>query len=88
MASQSEAFELLREVQIDCADVTLSKWRSKKSGLTVVHLDYDTPIVNGYVVVASESAYSPSPDSGTRRDSRSYQFAVFNDSGCPHTLEQ
>jgi Zn-dependent M16 (insulinase) family peptidase len=36
------------------------------TGLSVVHLDYDAPLVNGYFVVATE---------------------IFNDSGCPHTLE-
>ncbi|KAG9126853.1 hypothetical protein FRC07_001710 [Ceratobasidium sp. 392] len=44
----------------------LTKWRSKKTGLTVVHVDYDAPIVKGYFVLATE---------------------IFDDSGCPHTLE-
>ncbi|KAG8683213.1 hypothetical protein FRC09_016223, partial [Ceratobasidium sp. 395] len=59
-------FELLQRVKVDYADIELTKWRSKKTGLTVVHVDYDAPIVKGYFVLATE---------------------IFNDSGCPHTLE-
>ncbi|CAE6446358.1 unnamed protein product [Rhizoctonia solani] len=62
-------FELLQRVKLDYADVEVTKWRSKLTGLTVVHIDYDgksTPIVKGYFVLATE---------------------IFNDSGCPHTLE-
>ncbi|CAE6416736.1 unnamed protein product [Rhizoctonia solani] len=62
-------FELLQRVKLDYADVEVTKWRSKVTGLTVVHIDYDgksTPIVKGYFVLATE---------------------IFNDSGCPHTLE-
>ncbi|KAH7318836.1 Metalloenzyme, LuxS/M16 peptidase-like protein [Rhizoctonia solani] len=59
-------FELLQRVKLDYTDVEVTKWRSKVTGLSVVHIDYDAPIVNGYFVVATE---------------------IFNDSGCPHTLE-
>ncbi|KAF8622884.1 hypothetical protein AX15_006649 [Amanita polypyramis BW_CC] len=59
-------FDLLQRVKLDFADVIVSKWRSRVSGLSVVHLNYDAPLVNGYFVVATE---------------------IFNDSGCPHTLE-
>ncbi|GLB36235.1 putative insulinase (Peptidase family M16) [Lyophyllum shimeji] len=59
-------FDLIRRVKLDFTDVVVSKWRSRNTGLTVVHLDYDAPIVNGYLVVATE---------------------IFDDSGCPHTLE-
>ncbi|QRV76246.1 Zinc metalloprotease [Ceratobasidium sp. AG-Ba] len=59
-------FELLQRVKVDYADIELTKWRSKKTGLTVLHVDYDAPIVKGYFVLATE---------------------IFNDSGCPHTLE-
>ncbi|KIL70742.1 hypothetical protein M378DRAFT_6664 [Amanita muscaria Koide BX008] len=59
-------FDLLQRVKLDFTDVTVSKWRSRVTGLSVVHLDYDAPLVNGYFVVATE---------------------IFNDSGCPHTLE-
>lgn len=34
-------FDLLQRVKVDYADVTLSKWRSRQTGLTVVHVDYE-----------------------------------------------
>ncbi|KAF9044800.1 hypothetical protein BDZ89DRAFT_1191615 [Hymenopellis radicata] len=60
-------FDLIKRVKVDYTDVVISKWKSRETGLTVVHLDYEAPIVNGYFVVATE---------------------IFDDSGCPHTLEQ
>ncbi|KZW02722.1 hypothetical protein EXIGLDRAFT_732962 [Exidia glandulosa HHB12029] len=59
-------FDLVNRVKVKYGDVVISKWRSRVSGLTLVHVDYQAPIVNGYFVVRSE---------------------IFNDSGCPHTLE-
>ncbi|OSD05304.1 hypothetical protein PYCCODRAFT_1362169 [Trametes coccinea BRFM310] len=59
-------FDLIKKFQLDFADVHVSKWKSRSCGLSIVHLDYDAPIVNGYFVVATE---------------------IFDDSGCPHTLE-
>ncbi|PBK77299.1 hypothetical protein ARMSODRAFT_874850 [Armillaria solidipes] len=59
-------FDLVRRVKLDFTDVVVSKWRSRVTGLSVVHLDYTAPIVNGYFVVGTE---------------------IFDDSGCPHTLE-
>ncbi|KAI9460971.1 Metalloenzyme, LuxS/M16 peptidase-like protein [Lactarius psammicola] len=59
-------FDLIRRVKLDFTDVTVSSWRSRVTGLNVVHLDYEAPIVNGYFVVPTE---------------------IFNDTGCPHTLE-
>ncbi|KAI0080089.1 hypothetical protein K474DRAFT_1590638 [Panus rudis PR-1116 ss-1] len=59
-------FDLVKKFKLDFADILVSKWKSRESGLSVVHLDYDAPIVNGYFVVATE---------------------IFDDSGCPHTLE-
>ncbi|KAI9572885.1 Metalloenzyme, LuxS/M16 peptidase-like protein [Boletus coccyginus] len=59
-------FDLVQHFQLDYTDVVVSKWRSRASGLTLVHLDYEAPLINGYFVVATE---------------------IFNDSGCPHTLE-
>ncbi|KAA1467937.1 hypothetical protein DENSPDRAFT_833113 [Dentipellis sp. KUC8613] len=59
-------FDLIKRVKLDFTDVTVSKWQSRVTGLTVVHLDYNAPIVNGYFVVGTE---------------------IFDDSGCPHTLE-
>ncbi|KAK7463673.1 hypothetical protein VKT23_005614 [Stygiomarasmius scandens] len=59
-------FDLVKRVKLDFTDVTISKWKSRVTGLSVVHLDYEAPIVSGYFVVATE---------------------IFDDSGCPHTLE-
>ncbi|EKM83806.1 hypothetical protein AGABI1DRAFT_124130 [Agaricus bisporus var. burnettii JB137-S8] len=59
-------FDLVRRVNLDYADLVVSKWQSRRTGLSVVHLDCDAPIVNGYFVIATE---------------------IFDDSGCPHTLE-
>ncbi|KAH6917298.1 cytoplasmic protein [Coprinopsis sp. MPI-PUGE-AT-0042] len=59
-------FDLVKQVKLDFTDVTVSKWRSRVTGLTVIHLDYEAPIINGYFVVPTE---------------------IFDDSGCPHTLE-
>ncbi|KAK2461846.1 hypothetical protein APHAL10511_006309 [Amanita phalloides] len=59
-------FDLLQRIKLDFTEVVVSKWRSRVSGLSIVHLDYDAPLVNGYFVVATE---------------------IFNDTGCPHTLE-
>ncbi|KXN89943.1 hypothetical protein AN958_04947 [Leucoagaricus sp. SymC.cos] len=59
-------FDLVKRIKLDYTDVVVSKWRSRRTGLTVVHMDYEAPIVNGYFVIATE---------------------IFDDSGCPHTLE-
>nr|GAT54909.1 predicted protein [Mycena chlorophos] len=59
-------FELVKDIALDYTDVRVSKWKSRETGLSVVHLDYEAPLVNGYFVVATE---------------------IFDDSGCPHTLE-
>ncbi|RDX52049.1 hypothetical protein OH76DRAFT_1345727 [Lentinus brumalis] len=59
-------FDLVKRFKLDFADVHVSKWKSRSSGLSVVHLDYEAPLVNGYFVVGTE---------------------IFDDSGCPHTLE-
>ncbi|KAI0756614.1 Metalloenzyme, LuxS/M16 peptidase-like protein [Daedaleopsis nitida] len=59
-------FDLIKRFKLDFADIHVSKWKSRTSGLSIVHLDCDAPLVNGYFVVGTE---------------------IFNDSGCPHTLE-
>ncbi|KAJ8084110.1 hypothetical protein PM082_002877 [Marasmius tenuissimus] len=59
-------FDLVKRVKLDFTDVTISKYKSRVTGLSVIHLDYEAPLVSGYFVVATE---------------------IFNDSGCPHTLE-
>ncbi|KIM20884.1 hypothetical protein M408DRAFT_30019 [Serendipita vermifera MAFF 305830] len=59
-------FHLLKRIALNYTDVTITKWRSEKTGLRVIHVDYEGPIINGYFAVATE---------------------IFDDSGCPHTLE-
>ncbi|KAK7694817.1 hypothetical protein QCA50_002005 [Cerrena zonata] len=66
MSQRHGNFDLVTKFKLSYADIKVSKWRSRNSGLSVVHLDYDAPIVNGYFVVPTE---------------------IFNDTGCPHTLE-
>jgi hypothetical protein len=34
-------FDLVKRIKLDYTDVTVSKWRSRVTGLTVVHLDYE-----------------------------------------------
>ncbi|KAH8114464.1 Metalloenzyme, LuxS/M16 peptidase-like protein [Phellopilus nigrolimitatus] len=59
-------FDLIQRVKLDITDVVLTKWRSRITGLSIVHLDYESPIVSGNLTVRTE---------------------IFNNSGCPHTLE-
>ncbi|KAJ8521451.1 hypothetical protein ONZ45_g1850 [Pleurotus djamor] len=47
-------FDLVRKLKLDFTDVVVSKWRSRVTGLSIVHLDYEAPLVNGYFVVATE----------------------------------
>lgn len=34
-------FDLIKRFKLDFTDVLVSKWRSRDSGLSIVHLDYD-----------------------------------------------
>lgn len=34
-------FDLLRRVKLDYTDVEISRWRSRVTGLNIVHLDFD-----------------------------------------------
>ncbi|WVO17244.1 hypothetical protein L204_104936 [Cryptococcus depauperatus] len=59
MASTSETrdygnFKLLKAFPIKHAPVSIAKWRSEKTGLTVVLGSHQAPITNGYFVIASE----------------------------------
>jgi hypothetical protein len=36
-------FDLVKRVKLDFTPVTVSKWKSRVTGLTVVHLDYEGP---------------------------------------------
>ena len=34
-------FDLVKKFKLDYADILVSKWQSRSTGLIVVHLDYD-----------------------------------------------
>jgi hypothetical protein len=34
-------FDLVKRVKLDYTDVVVSRWQSRVTGLTVVHLDYE-----------------------------------------------
>ena len=38
-------YDLVKKIKLDFTDVVISKWRSRVTGLTVVHLDYDGIVV-------------------------------------------
>ncbi|WRT68029.1 uncharacterized protein IL334_005004 [Kwoniella shivajii] len=48
------SFKLLQSFPIKYAPITVSKWRSDKTGLTVVLGSHQAPITNGYFAIASE----------------------------------
>ena len=44
-------FDLIKKLKLDYTDVLVSKWRSRRTGLTVIHLDYDGLLFClGYIV--------------------------------------
>jgi hypothetical protein len=47
-------FSLLQSFPVENAPITLSKWRSQRTGLTVVVGNHESPITNGYFTIASE----------------------------------
>jgi hypothetical protein len=34
-------FDLIKKVELDFTDVIVSKWKSRVTGLNVIHLDYE-----------------------------------------------
>lgn len=38
-------FDLIKQIKLDYTDVVVSKWRSRITGLSVVHLDYEGRIL-------------------------------------------
>jgi hypothetical protein len=34
-------FDLVKRISLDYTDVVISKWKSRVTGMSVVHLDYD-----------------------------------------------
>jgi hypothetical protein len=52
-------FDLVQRFQLDYTDVVVSKWRSRASGLTVVHLDYEGVYLSLNFSYTSETLSSP-----------------------------
>lgn len=48
-------FDLVQRFQLDYTDVAVSKWRSRVSGLTLVHLDYEGVSLSLILSYTSES---------------------------------
>jgi hypothetical protein len=99
-------FDLINRVKPGFAEITVSSWRSRTTGLNVVHLDYEGERVaaavshpSSYVhrLYSADSSYREWLFCSAHREYANFasanlyivlQFAVFNDTGCPHTLEQ
>ncbi|CCH44812.1 hypothetical protein BN7_4381 [Wickerhamomyces ciferrii] len=54
-------FEQIANFDVEYAPSSIKKWRSKRTGLQAVHIDKESPIVNGFFAVATEVE----DDSGT-----------------------
>ena len=54
------SYDLKARVKLNHTDVTISKWQSRDSGLTVVHLDYDGTR-HAFVFYLSTSHFKPLP---------------------------
>ncbi|KAG6911895.1 hypothetical protein DXG01_000142 [Tephrocybe rancida] len=93
-------FDLVKRVKLDFTDVTVSKWRSRKTGLSVVHLDYEgKPTKLASMGQIHLTLFQPPSSKDTLSSLQrvgyilrtlnncSMFLQVFNDSGCPHTLE-
>jgi hypothetical protein len=50
-------FELLKRITLNYTGVTITKWRSKDTGLKIVHVGYEGPIINSYFAVATENMH-------------------------------
>lgn len=53
-------FDLIKRVKLDFTDVTVSKWRSRVTGLTVVHLDYNGELhIGSSCDLYTDTSFSP-----------------------------
>ena len=97
-------FDLIRSERLELGDILVSKYRSRETGLTVVHLDYEgvwrsflqersSPIILDtstsceWILCCANRKYVSVSWCEVIID-RESRASVFNDSGCPHTLEQ
>lgn len=92
-------FKLLQSFSVKYAPITIQKWRSERTGLTVVVGSHATPIVSYrlqdlYQVADTTRRSRPAATSPLLPRVGSYQVnsrlmrKVFDDTGRPHTLEQ
>ena len=98
--SQFGNFDLVKHIKLDYTDVSLSQWRSRKTGLTMLHLDYEgLDEWFSFHIRAVNSHPSSNSERLFRGRIRKYAFSVskistthshivFDDTGRPHTLEQ
>ncbi|GMF99231.1 unnamed protein product [[Candida] boidinii] len=54
MSSKIPAFQLQTSFKVDYAPASVKKWRSSRTGLQLIVIDQESPIVNGYFAVATE----------------------------------
>jgi hypothetical protein len=54
-------FDLIKRIKLDYTDVTVSKWRSRVTGLSVVHLDYEGTLSLWISLVVHRRVYVPAP---------------------------
>lgn len=92
-------FDLIQRTKLNLADIVVSKWRSRVSGLSVVHLDYEGTQFHfvffsrliSLQLLSSRVILLLAPRVRLLFDfmwTAIYTLLVFDDSGCPHTLEQ
>lgn len=60
MAQSYENFDLLQRIKLDSTDVVLTKWRSRKTGLSIVHLDYDGRLAVYFDIATCPNPFAPS----------------------------
>ena len=54
MSSKNSVFQLQSSFKVDYAPASVKKWRSLRTGLQLIVIDQESPIVNGYFAVATE----------------------------------
>ena len=47
-------FDLVKKFKLDFTDVVVSKWKSRSTGLTVIHLDYEGMLSSFGSIVRSD----------------------------------
>ena len=68
-------FDLVKRFKLDFADIYVSKWKSRESGLSVVHLDYDGTFLHMYdslLIFIDHLSHSSSRERVFRRRYRKY----------------